>query len=93
MTVRVIAKDAFPLFAVAPWVSRAEAHETMTTACRREANASGLSRFDRLLGAVANGNERQAPRWSVLCSVFAFRFGDANQHSLPVANDKAKELG
>ena len=53
MIVRVIAKDAFPPFAVAPWVSRAEAQETITPACRREANASGRSRFDRLLGATA----------------------------------------
>ena len=65
MIVRVIAKDAFPPFAVAPWVSRAEAQETITPACQREANASGRSRFDRLLGATANGNERQAQRLSL----------------------------
>jgi hypothetical protein len=60
MAVRVIAKDGFPFFAVAPWVSRAEAHETITAACRREVMASGLARLERLLGTTANSNERQA---------------------------------
>lgn len=65
MAVRVIAKDGFPLFAVAPWASRAEAHETITAACRKEAMASGLARLERLPGAAANSNERQAPRLSL----------------------------
>ena len=65
MAVRVIAKDGFPFFAVAPWVSRAEAHETFTAACRRETMASGLARLERLLGAAANRNARQVARLSL----------------------------
>jgi hypothetical protein len=65
MAVRVFAKDGFPLFAVAASASRAEAHETIIAACPRETTASGLARLERLLGAAANSNEREAPRLSL----------------------------
>ena len=58
MAVRLIAKDSFPHFAVASWASRAEAHETVTAACQREATASGLFRLIRVLGVPTNGNKR-----------------------------------
>ena len=60
MAVRLIAKDNFLHFAIASWASRAEAHETVTAACQREATASGLFRLVRVLVDPANGNERQA---------------------------------
>jgi hypothetical protein len=65
MAVRLIAKDNFPHFAVASWASRAEAHETVTAVCQREATASGLFRLVRVLGVPANGNERHLARASV----------------------------
>jgi len=65
MAVRLIAKDNFPHFAVASWASRAEAHETVTAACQREATANGLFRLVRVLGVPANGNERHLAHASV----------------------------
>jgi hypothetical protein len=60
MPVRVIARDNFPLLAVASWSSRAEAHETITEACRKEALKSATSRLMSVLGAAANCNEPQS---------------------------------
>jgi hypothetical protein len=65
MAVRILAKDSFPLFAVASWASRAEAHETITAACEREARRSGFSLLLRELGTAANGNERRLPQASL----------------------------
>jgi hypothetical protein len=56
MPVKVFAKDDFQLPAVASWVVRGEAHETITAACHREAVKSRLSRMIRTIGSPANCN-------------------------------------
>ena len=56
MPVKVIAKDDFQLPAVASWVVRGEAHETITAACHREAVKSRLSRMIKTIRAPANCN-------------------------------------
>jgi hypothetical protein len=58
MALTLIVKDGFPLLFVAHWASRAEAHETITTACRSEAMKSGLSRLESATALPANHNER-----------------------------------
>lgn len=55
MTLSVLAKDDFPNLLVAPWAVRAEAHETITATCQREAVKSRVSRLETALGLPANG--------------------------------------
>lgn len=52
----LIAKDNFPRVAAAPWLLRAEAHETITEACHSEAVRSRLSRLIAAIGQAANSN-------------------------------------
>jgi hypothetical protein len=50
----------FPLPAVAPWMMRGEAHETITAACHSEAVES---RFAQLISAIGQpGNSNTLPR-------------------------------
>jgi hypothetical protein len=57
MRIKLIAKDDFPHPAVAPWMMRGEAHETITAACHSEAVKCWLSRVIRAIGVPANSNE------------------------------------
>jgi hypothetical protein len=56
MSTKLIAKDGFPLPAVAPWMVRGEAHETITAACHSEAVKSRLARLISAIGQPANAN-------------------------------------
>jgi hypothetical protein len=62
MSIKLIAKDDFPRPAVAAWLIRQEAHETITASCHSEAVRSRLARLIRAIGAPANSNapSRQA---------------------------------
>jgi hypothetical protein len=55
MAVRFIAKDGFPSS-----LSRAEAHETISPACQREAMTTALSRLGRALGTATSVNWRSS---------------------------------
>ncbi len=56
MSTKLIAKDGFQLSAVAPWMMRGEAHETITDACHKEAVKSGLALLISAIGQPANSN-------------------------------------
>jgi hypothetical protein len=56
MSIKLIAKDGFPLPAVAPWMVRGEAHETITAACHSEAVKSRFVRLISAIGQPANSN-------------------------------------
>jgi hypothetical protein len=56
MSTKLIAMDGFPLSAVAPWMMRGEAHETITAACHSEAVKSRLARLIAAIGQPVNSN-------------------------------------
>jgi hypothetical protein len=68
MTLRVIARDDFPVLTVAFWAMRAEAHETIMPACRIEAAKSGLFRLRTIADSAVNANERRPQLRSVATS-------------------------
>jgi hypothetical protein len=56
MRIKLTAKDGFPLPAVASWLARGEAHETITASCHSEAVKSRLARLISAIGQPANSN-------------------------------------